>query len=378
MGKRNNKTSRIEGTVKSEQKCPIKDAAVSLANTSHHTTTNSDGKYHMKFIYPGNYRLEVEAKGFQKESITIELTKELTHNEDIILKTNSWYVKVYNSRPKRVVIIIGSIIIFVLTVLVSYFQLKRDTKTQYEELEDEFNSGDLNPQPLKFDTLNSEYKSAVTNKTTFLSPVSVSNKTSVDGHELTEDPDFSVPANYSFPKVTGIVWRRNTLPDIGINLGGKLTIPPLTSLKKGVELILSSGCNNESAKIPFILKDNRIYLSDEFRDLTKQEIIGFISYNHWKIFKKNRLSFYNDDDRLEVKDLQGNIAFSVKFEYVVDALDSIVINGYFINTASVTVLSTKDKNNRDVDACFLRNDPDWEINAGKIIEDISTIFPENL
>ena len=66
-------TSSVRGIVSDPQNNPIPGATVTLVNAARNfsrtQTTNSDGAYSFKPIPPGNYRLEVEIKGFKKSLI---------------------------------------------------------------------------------------------------------------------------------------------------------------------------------------------------------------------------------------------------------------------------------------------------------------------
>jgi hypothetical protein len=67
-------TSSIRGTVTDQQGRAVAGATVTLTNTeknfSRTQTTNEDGVYSFSAIPPGNYRIEAEATGFKKASIT--------------------------------------------------------------------------------------------------------------------------------------------------------------------------------------------------------------------------------------------------------------------------------------------------------------------
>lgn len=63
-------TSTVGGTVTDPQRNVVAGASVTLINigttASRTTTTNDVGKYSFEFVQPGDYRVEVEAKGFKK------------------------------------------------------------------------------------------------------------------------------------------------------------------------------------------------------------------------------------------------------------------------------------------------------------------------
>lgn len=67
-------TSSVRGTVKDPQGNVVAGAAVALVslatNASRSTTTSDNGTYGFELIPPGDYRIEVEAKGFKKGVVT--------------------------------------------------------------------------------------------------------------------------------------------------------------------------------------------------------------------------------------------------------------------------------------------------------------------
>src|SRR6266481_7643036 len=67
-------SSSLRGTVTDLQGRPVTGATVTLGNASKNFTrtqeTNDSGSYSFSTVPPGTYRLEVEAKGFKKSSVT--------------------------------------------------------------------------------------------------------------------------------------------------------------------------------------------------------------------------------------------------------------------------------------------------------------------
>ena len=110
-------------------------------------------------------------------------------------------------------------------------------------------------------------------------------------------------------------------------------------LYTGVNLFapLFTGCTD--SKLILGLKDSRIYVSVEFKDLKKEETIGIIEFNHWKLYKENTFDFDNTDEKLQVKDKQNNIVFSIEYDTKPGDDPQININGYFINPKAVLVVS---------------------------------------
>lgn len=67
-------TSTVRGTVTDPQNNVVAGATVTLislgTNTARTQTTNESGAYVFDFVQPGDYRIEVEARGFRKEVVT--------------------------------------------------------------------------------------------------------------------------------------------------------------------------------------------------------------------------------------------------------------------------------------------------------------------
>jgi Carboxypeptidase regulatory-like domain/TonB dependent receptor len=83
-------TGTVTGVVKDEKGGLVPGAAVKIVNVGTNTertaTTSSDGVYEITQLVPGNYRLEVEAKGFSKfvqEPVVINVLQRTTVNPDL-------------------------------------------------------------------------------------------------------------------------------------------------------------------------------------------------------------------------------------------------------------------------------------------------------
>jgi hypothetical protein len=203
---------------------------------------------------------------------------------------------------------------------------------------------------------------------------------------LEHPPVFTTAAKYdSSPTIKGIKLLGDaSLLYVIFNLGTTLEMIPIQSLDSGVRLripALYKGCN--PSYISFVIKDNRLYVSAEFKDLLKEETIGIIEYNHWRLYKSNLFDFHNTDDKLEVIDKQNNIVFSIKFEIGPANFNSVNISGYFINPYSIAILSYKDpiylKSGQIIrgglDTCIDKATDNWKQKSAVLISDIKTIFP---
>jgi hypothetical protein len=111
--------------------------------------------------------------------------------------------------------------------------------------------------------------------------------------------------------------------------------------------------------LSFLAKDDRVYISTEFKDLEKEETMGIIEYNHWTVFNDNLLFFYNDDTALEVRDKKNRVTFSIR---LVDGPDhpTIYISGYLIGDSSVMTMVSNSGQNTTNNKCILKSDPKWK------------------
>jgi hypothetical protein len=115
-----------------------------------------------------------------------------------------------------------------------------------------------------------------------------------------------------YPIITGIKLKSTgTLKDfVQFYLGDDVVFCPKSDLNIGIRISVTKKSGNCTPSfINFVLKDDRIYVSVEFKDLLKEETVGVIEYNHWKLCKENMFDFKNTDEKLEVRDKQNNIVF---------------------------------------------------------------------
>jgi hypothetical protein len=196
-----------------------------------------------------------------------------------------------------------------------------------------------------------------------------------NGYSRAEKPPiFYSTLNDTLPIIKGV--KINTIQaemPIGILVGNIGYIVPLINLVYGVEIPIIRGC--DCGKITFGLWHNRLFVSTEFKDLQKEETIGVIEYNHWKLYKQNMFDFHNGDNYLEVIDKQGNIVFSIKSE-MKGKCEFIYVNGYFINPNSISIVSTTLNNSpKGVCACISKSDYAWKQKAQDSISLIKPIMP---
>jgi outer membrane receptor protein involved in Fe transport len=90
----------VTGSVTDASKALIKGAAVKLANTgtslSLSATSGDDGAYHFDFVPPGNYKLRVEANGFNpwEQTLTVTVGQSATANAQLSIASSATTVQV--------------------------------------------------------------------------------------------------------------------------------------------------------------------------------------------------------------------------------------------------------------------------------------------
>ena len=112
------------------------------------------------------------------------------------------------------------------------------------------------------------------------------------------------------------------------------------------------------------LKNDRLYISAEFRDLQKEERIGTIEFNHWRLYVPNLLDWAESETQLQVWDKKGFTVCAVE----TDGYSTCTINGYYITPTSIWILGNN--GNEPDEICFLKTDSNWkqksEIEIAKI------------
>jgi hypothetical protein len=159
--------------------------------------------------------------------------------------------------------------------------------------------------------------------------------------------------------------KRNTLSFI---VGGKTLKCNVDDLHHGIRL-LCPGQQDFFCHLTIVSKNNRIYVSTAFNDLRKEENIGTIEFNRWRLYKPNLLLWKDDDYKLEVRDKQNLIVFSMSY---MQGSDFVSINGYFIDPYSIWVLS--DNNDGDEFKPFSKEEANWKQRAEEYIRKIRSRF----
>ncbi|WP_158991540.1 hypothetical protein [Mucilaginibacter sp. L196] len=227
----------------------------------------------------------------------------------------------------------------VIGLILDYQQIKNmllSPQKQYEQ--NYFYKGDLSPEKISDDkTL--LYK---------LSPV---------------PPNFNYVKKNWLPLIPGIAIKFNPDSMLHIFVGQYNFYCPKTILEKGVSLHLPNTCDTTSL-LSLGVKDDRIYVSVQFDDLQKEETVGYITYNHWTLYRPNMFDFQTDGKRyLQVEDLKNNIIFSIHYWKGVDVVDDgVFIAGYFLESKSVTVIPNF-RYGFDHITCYLKDSPEWKEHA---------------
>lgn len=159
----------------------------------------------------------------------------------------------------------------------SFFQLRDYTKTSKEKFDDEYIAeGDLKPltinepQDAKPDQASIESQQKVINTISLL-------------------PD-SLYYKDSAPPIKGIFLKDyDNKSEIYIHVGGNIFGWNPSRMAEMSRMLAAGYADEENFKIIAGINNNRLYLSMEFKDLDKEETIGWIDYNHWKLFKPNLL-----------------------------------------------------------------------------------------
>jgi hypothetical protein len=185
-------------------------------------------------------------------------------------------------------------------------------------------------------------------------------------------PNFTIPKVIdNYPLIKGIPIKKQSYTFVFVS--GYIFTCFEQDLHNGIDIFnpLFTPCS--SSHLFLAVKDNRLYVSVEFKDLEKEETIGIIEFNHWKLYKENVLD-YNDKDptKLEVKDKQNNIVFSLKYS---DDTNMVWISGYFIGSKSIIVMPNDPYKSKSINPyCVLKADSNWKKKALEEITLIKSIY----
>jgi hypothetical protein len=99
------------------------------------------------------------------------------------------------------------------------------------------------------------------------------------------------------------------------------------------------GCKRDSTtpfNLRLLLRDNRLYIATTFKDIQKNEVVGVIEYESWKLKKDNLFDFIETDRSLRVIDRGGNVIFSLQYVFP----NKLLLHGYSISEKCIFVLGT--------------------------------------
>jgi len=276
------------------------------------------------------------------------------------------------NRSKRYLILIWGVIGgigLISGILANWEPIKKMFLTQHESYENEkFVTGDLKLP-----------KNDSVNKNTgphFNSSASLSGDFKRKSYSiLNEKPFFPTPSfDRSRPLIKGI-WLKgvNKTDVVFVFISGYLFTCFKEDLEQGIDIFNPAFKDCIATHLYLALKGERLFVSVEFKDLLKEETIGVIEYNHWRLYVPNMFDFKNDDERLEVLDKQHNIVFSI-VQAPKDEL-GVFISGYFIGPKSIVVMPNNPKKSKSANPiCIDKADPLWKAKALEEIELIKTIF----
>lgn len=222
-----------------------------------------------------------------------------------------------------------------------------------------------------------------------LKPATVTSVDTLGYVELDTTPIFNKARRDTFPIVKGIKVK-DTASDVMLIVVGHATwLLSKHILEKGIQVFdpkTSDQCYQTNLKL--ILKNPRIYVSAQFRDLRNNQLLGEMDYNHWTVYLKNLLDYNYMDDRLEVKDKQGYVVFSILFSDKGQSSNgAIAFSGYFINPSSILIVNTdpvptfytdKTLNEAFEKMKCIAKEPgsQWQIEAEKSIAKIKSVFDQ--
>ncbi|MDO6430383.1 hypothetical protein Q4E93_07290 [Flavitalea sp. BT771] len=189
---------------------------------------------------------------------------------------------------------------------------------------------------------------------------------------MEKDPVFyREPFAGNAPVINGIRLKRYDSSGFTIFGIGNTAIPlPNPDLQRGITFSIGHPFGCKDHKISLFLKNMKLYVAADFKDLGKEETMGAMEFNHWKLYKANLIDFSSDDFGFEIKDKQGKIAFSICCGYG----NVVYLAGYFINQRSVMVLQNNYLNNKAQLGCFGKSDSGWRQRAEGEVGLIKSLF----
>jgi len=212
----------------------------------------------------------------------------------------------------------------------------------------------------------------------YLKPPKFDHPSGTSFHTLEQKPVFTTypSIDKKLPHVTGILLKdKDSSSFITFMVGMSFAMVPLRLLYQGIVLNVASRGNCDTVKFIFGVKDDRLYISCEFKNLATEETAGTIDLNHWVSFNEHVLCVKNDDSTLEVKDKQNYINFSLKYELGNINNNEVFIGGYFISPTSISVFTNFWKGRARVeDTCYNKSDNAWKGKAEVPISRLVSVY----
>ena len=87
-------------------------------------------------------------------------------------------------------------------------------------------------------------------------------------------------------------------------------------------------------EVKMIIKNDRLFISTVFKDIQKEEVVGIIDYDHWRLFKPNLLNWKESDTSLEALDRGNNVIFNMIYEQP----NTLTIHGYSVGLGCIFVV----------------------------------------
>jgi hypothetical protein len=186
--------------------------------------------------------------------------------------------------------------------------------------------------------------------------------------------------NYKFPKINGIYLKDLSKQKLMyVELGGYFYRVPLDSLYHPMDFFEAQHQICSNTKMIVGIKNDRVYVSTEFKRLQNEETMGIMQFNHWSLYKDNYLRCpVNNDTMLEVRDKENNIAFAI--QYVVDTrnIPGVRISGYFVGVDAISIVnSTVSALDDSVSVwgtnCIRKQTPNWKQKSLHFISKIKSL-----
>lgn len=254
-------------------------------------------------------------------------------------------------------------IILIIGGIASYISIKNSLKPPEQQFEEQnTESGNLKPPKLNY---SDSQRSQIAN----------------DGIKVfvsSTPPIYATKIDKRLPPVIGIhVTDFNIDNPIYVECGDKMFYLEAGAFYKGVDVLKTLGDSCSNTTLILGLKDDRLYISTEFKRLQNEETMGVIEYNHWTLYKDNILKYRYNDTMLEVSDKQNKIAFSIKYGHTSmqlskgNLVNGVVLAGYFLGDTSITVINSRQESFR---TCFFKSDPNWKQKASVKISKIKSLW----